>query len=830
EPFPEEGLEAPGGQSEPVSLRGTHIVLLLLQRGEMAEARISATEGAELFPQTIWAVFDPLGNMVDCGEVAVGKASVVRIRPSAAGIYRLLLNTGPASANSCRLAVRAHRWAIECLGYGAHEEDPLYYHTVRDFKLAGLNLDMLDFEGLRQEFVSDEGLSKWTDAVARWAEFSRRFQLRLMPAVDLGGTEWEIQAWEGCRPGLYVKHYEEYPLAPCPLDWRFWEQVYLRRGRAVAQLSRKNPWVVGYGLDPEMYKCWHYGHYMLSGTCFCDYCLGGFLRSKNMPTDVLAQLKTGAERHEWLNKQGLMSEYYRHLEEEMYKIAVRCREELHKINPRLLLCVYVLEIGNWFCRGLARGLGTPEVPVIDYAEATYFIGWGERAQKDMANFTDMGAYVAYGGTLWYGGYPPAEPNALPAQMYNFAMQAAGYWIWPGNDLHRNWSRVPVHRGVPAWLPDYWLAMVLANREIGRKMKDPSGYESPLATIKPGLVWSSRATPEQGFEWKSVPFMPVHVSEPARLYFWAPSHRGQVVLRAVAPGQDNGARVRLLRADGAVVAEATGELDEPASLKASGDGKVWCIEVSHAGLPLRDVGIQVEGAPPYLCSGRDALLRPPRKEGELLGWWPLDEGAGNVAHDRSGRPALDATIVDAKWAEGAHGKCLEFDGQRSRLSIRHSWTVDGLREFTISAWVKLRSLPERGHGFTILGKGPEAPVQHVWLWIGYPPSYSIILEMGNEKYQYGTSFASGALQWELGRWYHVAVTYKWDGEKAVARIYRDGELIAENAKSEELHSGSYPLSIGAYNNSAAHVMDGFIDDVRLYSRALTEQEIASLAQR
>ncbi len=830
EPFREEVLAAPGGPSRPVTLRGPHILLFSLAAGERAAVRIATREGANLFPQTIWALFTPAGEMAAWGEATSARPAVVRFEGQPPGTYRLLVNTGPASKNSCRITVRCDRWAVEALGYGAHQEDPLYYHTVRDFKLAGLNLDMLDFEGLRQEFVTDEGLARWTAAVARWAEYSRRFKLRLMPAVDLGGTEWEVQAWKDCRPGLYIKHYENYPLAPCPLDWRFWEQVYLRRGRAVARLSLKNPWVVGYGLDPEMYRCWHYGHYMLSGTCFCDHCLGGFLRSKGMSTDVLARLKTGAARHQWLRDQGLMQDYYGYLEAQMYKIAVRCRQELHKINPHLLLCVYVLEIGNWFCRGLARGLGTAEVPVIDYAEATYFIGWGDRARKDMAKFRDMGAHVVYGGALWYGGYPPAEPHALAAQMYNFAMQAAGYWIWPGNDLHRNWTRVPVHRGVPAWLPDYWLAMVMANREIERKMKAPAAYRSPLAVIKPGLVWSSRAKPEQGFEWRHVTFMPVHVSSPTRLFFWTPPNRSQVTVKVQALGPNNGARVRLVQPDGSPAGEVSGELDDVAELTLTADGRVWSIEIEPAGLPLHDVAVRIDGAPPYLCTSAAALLRPQRKRSDLLGWWPFDEGQGATAYDKSGPPTLDATIISGRWADGVRGRCLAFNGSDTRVLVPHFWGLDGLREFTLSAWVKLRSMPEQGHGFTVIGKGPEAPVQHLWLWIGYPPSYRLILEMGNERHKYGTSFVSQPLKWQTGRWYHVAATYRWDGKRAVCRLYRDGQLVGEGTKDEELHSGSYALSIGCYNRGRAHVMDGFIDEVRIYRRALSADEIKKIARR
>lgn len=827
EPFVCDVLEAPGGGSAAVELRGPHVLLLLLARGERAAVRLAAIDGHWTFPDTIWAAFSPEGAMTEVGEVAPGQAGVVRIAASTTGLYRLLINTGPASSNACRVTVRARRWAIEALGIGHHMEDALYYHSVRDLALAGMNLDMLDFEGLRQEFVTDAGLDRWTAAVGRWGEYARRFKLRLMPAVDLGGTRWEVQAWEGCRPGLYIKHYEKYPLAPCPLDRTWWEKVYLRRGLAVARLSLDNPWIVGYGLDPEMYQCWHYGHYMLSGTCFCDHCLGGFLRKTGRSTDVLTRLKTGAERHEWLKKQGLMGEYDRYLEEETYKIACWLREELHKVNPRLLLCVYVLEIGNWFCRGLARGLGTPQVPVIDYAEATYCPGWSQSAERHMERFRQWGAHVAYGGALWYQFHPPTNSGGLPAQMYNFCMRAAGYWFWPGQVLHQDWKSVPAHNDVLASQADYWHAITQANREIQRKMQSPATYLSPLASITAHKVWTPKSKPEDGYKRVKVELLPVRLSGPARLYFWVPPKAHRIELTVQAPGKDNGAEVSLIRPDGSQAAKTSGELDEARTFSPLPTPGVWCLEVKRAHCRLEDVGVRLSGVPPYLCTGSQALLRPTLKAGPVMAYWPMDEGAGDSVADKSGPPPANGRAYDCRWAQGVRGSCLEFDGDKSRVAVRRSYNLDGLREFTFSAWVKLRSLPERGHGFTIINKGPEAPVQHVWWWIGYPPHHSLVLEMGNEKYKWGVSFASGPLEWKMNRWYHVAVAFKCDGKRSQAWFYRDGQLVGTTARDEELHTADYDIILGAYPGRI-HVMDGFIDEVKIFDKALGEDEVRKLA--
>ena len=69
--------------------------------------------------------------------------------------------------------------------------------------------------------------------------------------------------------------------------------------------------------------------------------------------------------------------------------------EVKELRPDLLLCVYVLESDNWFCRGMARGLSTPHLPVINFCETTYYGVGYDRAWLDKTNakFKDLGAQL-----------------------------------------------------------------------------------------------------------------------------------------------------------------------------------------------------------------------------------------------------------------------------------------------------------------------------------------------------------------------------------------------------------------------------------------------------
>jgi hypothetical protein len=85
----------------------------------------------------------------------------------------------------------------------------------------------------------------------------------------------------------------------------------------------------------------------------------------------------------------------------------------------------------------------------------------------------------------------------------------------------------------------------------------------------------------------------------------------------------------------------------------------------------------------------------------------------------------------------------------------------------------------------------------------------------------TNYCNSALP--DGEWLHIAVTY--DG--AVARIYRNGTLMAQTVFTVEARSGT--LFIGGLDqpNYAAQPWAGAIDEVVFFDRAFSQQEVARL---
>ncbi|MCE5237782.1 LamG domain-containing protein [bacterium] len=820
----------------PLTVVGESLFMLLPDRDRSVACEITGVSGQSVWPHTLYALFDGAGQELATGVVAPGKTTRVAVAKQP-GVCTLLVNSGPGSRNTARVKPLVSCWCLDGGPHSAYDRTPLHLHFLRDLKLGGFNVAMIDFERYADDFLTPAGLKDWTAKVKRWCDYAKKVNLRVMPTVNLGGSGAEVRAWEGCRPGLYIEHLEKLPLAPCPLDRRMWEQVYLSRARVAAELSRSNPCVVGFGLDPEMYAAWKYGHYMMSGTCFCDTCLGGFLKAKQQDMGLLTQLTTGQARYDWLQAQKLYPEYDRYLENEMAAIAGWCRNELHKINPDFLTDMFVTEIGNWFCRGIARGFGQPGVPTVNFAEHTYY-GVGFDPQwlgKITQAYRDWGAEVLQGSAVWDVYFPATEPRFFAAHAYNLVTKGQGYWHWPGDNLYRDWGCRFAYLGKPSWHDDFWPAAVWAHQEADRWLKDRN-YRSPLDQWEP-VPWKGKYKESEG-GWQTepdvlrperIPAYPVHVPAPAELYFRVRPDSDSLALLARCRNAGESALLKLYDPQGAEVASAEVAATEESAVEAGQPvAGVWRLGVAPlGGAKTAEVMLTLKGPRPLLASDPRVLPEAIAKPRGLIGYWKLDEGKGESFADSSPPPPYPGAVRTATWTTGKQGSALAFDGRSSEAVIIADEPFHKLKSFSLCAWVKLNSLSQPGNGRTIVNKGPESPVQHFWWWIGYPPNYQLTLEMGNEKHQWGTSFATGALQWETGRWYHLAVTCQRDGDRVIVCHYRDGKLLARSEKQDDLHSGAYDLRLGSYGG--LHFMDGVIDEIRLFSTTLTAEQVAAEAK-
>ena len=240
---------------------------------------------------------------------------------------------------------------------------------------------------------------------------------------------------------------------------------------------------------------------------------------------------------------------------------------------------------------------------------------------------------------------------------------------------------------------------------------------------------------------------------------------------------------------------------------------WCgkADLDFSGMvETADVGIFAED---WLMKV-DWFLQP-------ISHWKFDETSGTTAYDSAGDN--HGTVYGATWTTGQIDGALNFDGADDYVDVGDKSSLEP-NSFTIAAWIKPGNASSTQH---IAGKLGNEPVDNC--------GYGYRLEMRNDKASLlvdpwgcgnGNPLES-TTSLQLGQWYFVTGTY--DG--STAEIYLNGE--PENSGARTLNAYYTNFYIGAcysdYHNAFYDHFNGKIDDVRIYDRALTSEEIWQLYQ-
>ena len=221
------------------------------------------------------------------------------------------------------------------------------------------------------------------------------------------------------------------------------------------------------------------------------------------------------------------------------------------------------------------------------------------------------------------------------------------------------------------------------------------------------------------------------------------------------------------------------------------------------------------------------------------WYRFDEGTGTTIGNDGELDGLDGIFPfsDPEWVTpGAPAVdalepnfAMYFDGHDDYVEIDYSPELS-LNDFTVSAWIKLASEPY-GDGYGILGTRVGAEytfdlkVQESKIHgdIGNGTEWiNIYVDIRAEDT--GTTGQGGDL--ELDKWY--LITYVIDNTNQEARLYLDGDFKKTVAVSGTplLMKSEQKMWIGQTGYSG-EVMDGLIDDVRIYNQALSQEEVLYL---
>lgn len=196
--------------------------------------------------------------------------------------------------------------------------------------------------------------------------------------------------------------------------------------------------------------------------------------------------------------------------------------------------------------------------------------------------------------------------------------------------------------------------------------------------------------------------------------------------------------------------------------------------------------------------------------------PYDEGEGALAADLSGN-GHDGEISNPEWTDGKFGKALKFGGEGSDVFVTvESTPVLNVNECTFMAWVNA----DHWNGTRqIVGKSVHGGCSG-------RTQYGLFSEGGVFKLRFETESGRADISTDLppvGEWVHVGFT----NDGSTAKIYVNGEAVVEGAVPGTLNANDDPWRIGQDCERLNYVFAGAIDEVRLWNRALSAEDIAAL---
>ncbi len=200
---------------------------------------------------------------------------------------------------------------------------------------------------------------------------------------------------------------------------------------------------------------------------------------------------------------------------------------------------------------------------------------------------------------------------------------------------------------------------------------------------------------------------------------------------------------------------------------------------------------------------------------LIGYWPFDEESGIVAKDHSGNANHGLVNGNALWSEGVAGRALEFDGTTTFVDCGTgaALTKDRSRQ-TIEVWIKVRAV----------GKNQEVVAQGWFHRLFLSPDGTVTsIEQRQDKKDVMLREPKNSLG-DLSAWHHLVVVHEGEGAKDNMKIYVDGVRTATATYGTPLlmaQNGTLRIGIASDNSGR---FSGHIDELAIYSRALSEGEI------
>ncbi len=203
-------------------------------------------------------------------------------------------------------------------------------------------------------------------------------------------------------------------------------------------------------------------------------------------------------------------------------------------------------------------------------------------------------------------------------------------------------------------------------------------------------------------------------------------------------------------------------------------------------------------------------------GGIVSWWRGDGNGDDSIGGHNGTLLNGAAFEAGKIGQGfsfAHAGVVTVpDAPELRLT-----------SVTLDAWISTNSLPVPSNGFAIALKSLTASSENYGFYVArVGAATELDFEWFNGGFHNILSTTGAALLAQPG-FHHVAVT----ADGANVSFYVDGQPIGQSAQTSPLIPSAGTFQIGSAEPALGNRVDGVIDEVHLFNRALTAAEIQTI---
>jgi hypothetical protein len=205
---------------------------------------------------------------------------------------------------------------------------------------------------------------------------------------------------------------------------------------------------------------------------------------------------------------------------------------------------------------------------------------------------------------------------------------------------------------------------------------------------------------------------------------------------------------------------------------------------------------------------------------LLGWWPFNGNANDESGNGNNGSVMEATLTADRF--GNANSSYSFDGVNDNISVPHNDILDFDFGFSASLWIWIEQLGPNNQW--IIDKCYDPSAYHWGLGMDANGQLSTIFLTSN-----GTIQTNGNSNhyFDVQQWIFLTMTY--DGD--IVKIYDGHNMIWSELGTGDMIDNNLPLKFGNFPHDNmppyGYHFNGKVDDIAIYNRALTPQEISAL---